>query len=132
MSGIMVMSCAPQQKKLVYPETAKVDTVDVYFGTQVPDPYRWLENDTSAATTAWVEAQNKVPNEYLSQIPFRENLLKRLTTLADYEKISGRVFYIRILSIGITCIASSFAGEADRECCMRMKKEYGNTIKRFK
>ena len=53
MSGIMVMSCAPQQKKLVYPETAKVDTVDVYFGTQVPDPYRWLENDTSAATTAW-------------------------------------------------------------------------------
>ena len=45
MSGIMVMSCAPQQKKPVYPETAKVDTVDVYFGTQVPDPYRWLEND---------------------------------------------------------------------------------------
>ena len=38
MSGIMVMSCAPQQKKPVYPETAKVDTVDVYFGTQVPDP----------------------------------------------------------------------------------------------
>jgi len=57
MSGIMVMSCAPQQKKLVYPETTKVDTVDVYFGTQVPDPYRWLENDTSAATTAWVEAK---------------------------------------------------------------------------
>ena len=91
MSGIMVMSCAPQQKKLVYPETAKVDTVDVYFGTQVPDPYRWLENDTSAATTAWVEAQNKVTNEYLSQIPFRENLLKRLTTLADYEKISAPI-----------------------------------------
>ena len=78
MSGIMVMSCAPQQKKLVYPETAKVDTVDVYFGTQVPDPYRWLENDTSAATTAWVEAQNKVTNEYLSQIPFRENLLETI------------------------------------------------------
>lgn len=91
MSGIMVMSCAPQQKKLVYPETAKVDTVDVYFGTQVPDPYRWLENDTSAATTAWVEAQNKVTNEYLSQIPFRENLLKRLTTLVDYEKISAPI-----------------------------------------
>ena len=81
MSGIMVMSCAPQQKKLVYPETAKVDTVDVYFGTQVPDPYRWLENDTSAATTAWVEAQNKVTNEYLSQIPFRENLLANITSV---------------------------------------------------
>ena len=45
----------------------------------------------SAATTAWVEAQNKVTNEYLSQIPFRENLLKRLTTLADYEKISAPI-----------------------------------------
>ena len=91
MSVIMVMSCAPQQKKPVYPETAKVDTVDVYFGTQVPDPFRWLENDTSAATTACVEAQNKVTNEYLSQIPFQENLLKRLTELADYEKISAPV-----------------------------------------
>lgn len=89
LSGIMVMSCAPQQKKLVYPQTAKVDTVDVYFGTEVPDPYRWLENDTSAATAAWVEAENKVTNEYLSQIPFREQLLQRLTTLADYEKIGA-------------------------------------------
>ena len=88
MSGIMVMSCAPQQKKLVYPETAKVDTVDVYFGTQVPDPYRWLENDTSAATTAWVEAQNKVTNEYLSQIPFRENLLKRLPQHFDTHSLT--------------------------------------------
>lgn len=89
LSGIMVMACAPQQKKLVYPETAKVDTVDVYFGTEVPDPYRWLENDTSAATAAWVEAENKVTNEYLARIPFREQLLKRLTNLADYEKIGA-------------------------------------------
>lgn len=85
--GIMVVSCASQQNKLVYPETAKVDTVDVYFDTQVPDPYRWLENDTSAATAAWVAAENKVTNDYLSQIPFREKLLKRLTELANYEKI---------------------------------------------
>ncbi len=83
----MVMSCASQQNKLVYPETAKVDTVDVYFDTQVPDPYRWLENDTSAATAAWVAAENKVTNDYLSKIPFREKLLKRLTELANYEKI---------------------------------------------
>ena len=85
--GIMVMSCASQQQKIVYPETAKVDTVDVYFGTQVPDPYRWLENDTSAATAAWVAAENQVTNDYLSKIPFREQLLKRLTELANYEKI---------------------------------------------
>ena len=71
----------------MYPETAKVDTVDVYFGTEVPDPYRWLENDTSAATAAWVEAQNKVTNDYLSKIPFRDALLKRLTDVANYEKI---------------------------------------------
>lgn len=87
LSGIMVISCAPQQKKLIYPETTKVDTVDVYFGTEVSDPYRWLENDTSAATAAWVEAENKVTNAYLAQIPFREQLLKRLTDLANYERI---------------------------------------------
>lgn len=88
-SVIMITSCASQQKKLIYPETAKGDSVDVYFGTQVPDPYRWLENDTSVATAAWVEAENKVTNEYLAQIPFREQLLKRLTDLTDYEKISA-------------------------------------------
>lgn len=87
-TGIIMMSCAQQQQKITYPETAKVDTVDVYFGTEVPDPYRWLENDTSAATAAWVEAQNKVTNDYLSKIPFRDALLKRLTDVANYEKIS--------------------------------------------
>lgn len=74
----------------MYPETAKVDTVDVYFGTEVPDPYRWLENDTSAATAAWVEAQNKVTNDYLSKIPFRDALLKRLTDVANYERLVHR------------------------------------------
>lgn len=86
-SGIAAAACAPQQKKITYPETAKVDTVDTYFGVDVPDPYRWLENDTSAATAAWVEAQNKITNEYLSHIPFRKSLLDRLTELANYERI---------------------------------------------
>ena len=89
LSGIMVMSCTPQQKKLTYPKAEKVDTVDVYFGTEVADPYRWPENDTSAATAAWVEAENKVTNEYLAQIPFRKQLLERLTNLANYEKIGA-------------------------------------------
>ena len=89
LSGIMVMSCTPQQQKLTYPKAEKVDTVDVYFGTEVADPYRWLENDTSAATAAWVEAENKVTNEYLAQIPFRKQLLERLTNLANYEKIGA-------------------------------------------
>lgn len=99
LSGIMVMACAPQQKKLIYPETVKVDTVDEYFGVAVPDPYRWLENDTSEATAAWVEAQNSVTNSYLSEIPFREKLLKRLTDLTNYERVGvpfkkhGKYYY---------------------------------------
>ncbi|WP_300852220.1 prolyl oligopeptidase family serine peptidase [uncultured Bacteroides sp.] len=88
-TGIIMMSCAQQQQKLAYPETAKVDTVDVYFGTEVPDPYRWLENDTSEATAAWVEAQNQVTNAYLAKIPFRNALLNRLTDLVNYEKIGA-------------------------------------------
>jgi prolyl oligopeptidase len=75
------------QQKLVYPKTEKGNTVDDYFGTKVADPYRWLESDTSAATAAWVVAQNKVSNAYLSKIPFRNAILKRLTELANYEKI---------------------------------------------
>ncbi len=74
MTSMMMAACGGvKQPKLTYPETAKVDTVDVYFGTQVPDPYRWLENDTSAATAAWVEAQNKVRmatcRKFLSAMP---------------------------------------------------------------
>ena len=76
-------------KEVNLPQSEKVDTVDVYFGTEVADPYRWLENDTSAATAAWVEAENKVTNEYLAQIPFRKQLLERLTNLANYEKIGA-------------------------------------------
>ena len=87
----MVMAANGQtaQPQLTYPETAKTDVVDTYFGTSVPDPYRWLENDTSAQTAAWVAAQNKVTGEYLSKIPFRDALLRRLTAVADYEKIGA-------------------------------------------
>jgi len=84
--GLMMMSCAEQQK-LMYPKTATVDSVDVYFGEKVSDPYRWLENDTSAATAAWVKAENKVTNDYFSKISFRKALLKRLEKVANYEKI---------------------------------------------
>ena len=84
----MVMTANGQtaQPQLTYPETEKTGVVDTYFGAAVPDPYRWLENDTSAQTAAWVAAQNKITGEYLSKIPFRNALLKRLTDVADYEK----------------------------------------------
>lgn len=81
----MLFACNPKTK-IVYPETAKDNTVDTYFDTEVADPYRWLENDTSQATAAWVEAQNKVTFGYLDQIPFRTKLKEELTDLTDYEK----------------------------------------------
>lgn len=70
------------------PITRKLDVVDTYFGTQVPDPYRWLEDDNSLDTKAWVEAQNKVTFNYLEQIPEREQIKARLTKLWNYEKFS--------------------------------------------
>ncbi|TGD80404.1 prolyl oligopeptidase family serine peptidase [Hymenobacter wooponensis] len=73
-------------KTLPYPQTKKVDTVTTYFGTKVADPYRWLENDQAADTKAWVQEENKVTQNYLSQIPFRESIRKRLETLWNYEK----------------------------------------------
>lgn len=69
-----------------YPETQKEDVTDNYFGTEVADPYRWLENDTSAATEAWVKAQNEVTFDYLDKIPFRNNLKEHLTELMNYPK----------------------------------------------
>lgn len=75
------------QVKLDYPETKTVDTVDVYFGTQVADPYRWLENDNSEETAEWVKAQNAVTDSYLENIPFRGKLKEKLTALVNYEKM---------------------------------------------
>lgn len=74
---------------ITYPKTAKGETVDVYFDTKVSDPYRWLEDDKSAETGAWVKEQNKVTYDYLSQIPFRDALKSRLEKLWNYEKISA-------------------------------------------
>ncbi len=86
---------------LTYPATAKDDVVDIYHGTKVADPYRWLEDDNSSATKAWVEAQNKVTFAYLEQLPEREKIKQRLTELWNYEryglpfKEGGRFFWTR-------------------------------------
>lgn len=87
LSSMAALSSCGSKSALTYPEAMKVDTVDTYFGTQVADPYRWLENDTSQATAAWVEAENKVTSDYLSKISFRTALKERLTKLANYEKV---------------------------------------------
>ncbi|MEP7039529.1 MAG: prolyl oligopeptidase family serine peptidase [Acidobacteriota bacterium] len=77
------------QTKIEYPKTKKVDQVDDYHGTKVADPYRWLEDDNSAETKAWVQAENKVTFDYLNQIPEREQLKKRLTELWNYAKYTA-------------------------------------------
>jgi prolyl oligopeptidase len=72
--------------KLNYPVTRKSDLVETLHGKAVPDPYRWLEDDNSAETKAWVEAQNKATFAYLEQIPARAKLKARLTKLWNYER----------------------------------------------
>ena len=89
MSMALMATSMMHAQGLQYPKAEKDGTVDEYFGVKVSDPYRWLENDTSAQTTAWVEAENKVTNAYLQKIPFRDKLLKRLTELSGYEKIGA-------------------------------------------
>ena len=82
--ALAIDACAPK-----LPTTRKDDTVDNYFGTEVADPYRWLEDDTSSETASWVKAQNKVTNAYLKKLPARSKLLARLKEVADYEKVGA-------------------------------------------
>lgn len=72
-----------------YPETKKVDVVDDYFGTKVPDSYRWLEDDNAPEVAAWVEAQNKVTFGYLETISYRAQIRKRLEKLLNYPRYSS-------------------------------------------
>jgi len=83
------MTTQAQEFRGVYPNTKKVDQLDVFFGEKVVDPYRWLEDDKSDETKEWVEQENNVTNEYLAQIPFKEAIKKRLTELWNYEKVSA-------------------------------------------
>lgn len=90
--GIMLASCtkAPQPETISnYPVSAKVDTVDTYFGTEVPDPYRWMENDTTKQVSNWVTAQNNVTFSYLKNISYRDTVRSRLLELNNYEKLSA-------------------------------------------
>lgn len=85
---IAQQTIAQQKNSMTYPDTRQENISDNYFGTIVNDPYRWLEDDRSQATKEWVEAQNKITQNYLSQIPFRTAIKERLTRLMNYEKFS--------------------------------------------
>jgi len=90
---LILMGCKEDVKfetiDVVYHPTKKVDTVTNYFGTDVKDPYRWLEDDRSEETKIWIKIQNEVTFGYLDKIPFREELKERLTALWNYEKIGS-------------------------------------------
>lgn len=90
----LIISCKNEGAKeqvadIQYPETKKGDVVDTYFEVEVADPYRWLEDDRSEETAAWVKAQNEVTNGYLAQIPFRDQLKKQMEEAWNYEKIGA-------------------------------------------
>ena len=95
----MILGAGVCQAAIKYPVAKKVDVTDDYFGTKVADPYRWLENDTSAETAEWVKAENKVTQDYLKRIPFRQDVRRRITELANYEKmgapfkVKGKYYY---------------------------------------
>src|SRR4051812_18154274 len=74
---------------LQYPVARKVDQVDTYHGVAVPDPYRWLEDDNSPETAAWVEAENKITFPYLERIPYRKHFQNRVEELNNYAKYSA-------------------------------------------
>lgn len=87
-----LISCkGSQNEKPEYPVTKKIDVIDNYFGVEVPDPYRWLEDDMSEETEEWVKAQNEVTFAYLDKVPFRDDIRSRLEKMWNYEKF-GRPF----------------------------------------
>ena len=99
--ALLLTSCNNNTQQLKYPVARKVDTVTNYFGVKVADPYRWLENDTSAETAEWVKAENIITQGYLSKIAFRDSIKNRLKELYHYEKYSvpfmkgNHVFYYK-------------------------------------
>jgi len=85
--SIMMIGVAKAQ--IVYPESMRGTVVDTFFGTDVHDPYRWLEDDLSEDTKAWIAAQNEVTNAFLDAIPFRDKIESRITELWNYERQSA-------------------------------------------
>ncbi len=100
-AGLLAAGCALMPPAMNYPVTATTNQVDVYHGVTIADPYRWLEDDNSPETKAWVQAQNAVTFGWLAQIPERAALKTRLTQLWNYERYGvphqqgGRYFFSR-------------------------------------
>jgi len=121
LSSMVVLGACTSQPNSQYPVAKKDKTIDVYFDTEVADPYRWLEDETSKETMAWVEEENKVTDAYLAKIPFRDKLKQRLTELTDYEKIgspfkrNGKYYYFKndgLQNQGVLYVKDKLDGES--------------------
>ncbi|MFN4082469.1 MAG: prolyl oligopeptidase family serine peptidase [Bacteroidia bacterium] len=84
-----IISFSAMAQQLKYPTTKKENVVEFYHGVAVPDPFRWLEYDTAANVAEWVKQQNTVTQEYLSQIPYRQQIKNRLKEIWNYPKESA-------------------------------------------
>ena len=127
MATILMFACNNQKtannQPINYPKTAKCDTCfHIYFGDTVAEPYAWLEDDNSAETEAWVKEQNEVTDNYLAQIPYREELRKRLTDIVNYEKFgtpfvkNGKYYFFKndgLQNQSVLYVKSTLDGEAE-------------------
>lgn len=101
LAAILLLTVSCYRNGAKYPKTKKVDVSDTYFGVKVEDPYRWLENDSTAEVAEWVKEQNAVTNEYINKIPFRASIKERLTNLWNYTTMStpfkegGKYFFYK-------------------------------------
>ncbi len=77
-SSLLFFLTTVSGQKLNYPAAKQVDQKDLYFGTEVSDPYRWLEDDQADETRSWVDEENKLTGEVLQAIPFRDSLKARM------------------------------------------------------
>ena len=113
-AAILASTALVAQQPLQYPVAKKGDQVDVYHGTKVADPYRWLEDDMSPETAAWVEAENKVTFPYLEAIPYRAQLQARVKQLSNYAKYSSPSARARITSSPRTTACRTRASSTSR------------------
>jgi len=91
-TGLSVVSAMGQNNNsLIYPKPRKANVTDNYFGTKVPDPYRWMENDTSQEVKEWVQAENKVTETFMYQVPYRKIIHDRLTEIWDYARYTAPI-----------------------------------------
>ncbi|MEZ5285599.1 MAG: hypothetical protein R2712_12505 [Vicinamibacterales bacterium] len=100
-AAVACTPAAPARTSMTYPQTARGDVVEDYHGTEVPDPYRWMEDLDAPAVADWVAAENAVTEPYLAKLPLRERLTGRLTELWNYARVGlpategGKIFYAK-------------------------------------